>query len=68
MRASDIDVATCAKRFPCRAREPRNAEAGKGGSGCRWLPIMLLWLAAGLLATAAVAAPTTYSGEAPVAN
>lgn len=69
MRASDIDVATCAKRFPCRAREPRNAEAGKGGSGRRWLPIMLLpWLAAGLLATAAVAAPTTYSGEAPVAN
>lgn len=71
MRASDIDVAIPAGRFLRRLRDPRNAVAGTGERGptCRrWLPVLLLWLAAGVLAGAAVAAPTTYSGEAPVAN
>ena len=72
MRASVIGLATTAERIPRCARNLRKAQAGKVETGrtCRrWLTALLvLGLGTGLLSVTAVAAPTTYSGEAPVAN
>lgn len=78
MRASAIGISTLADRILLSANVPTDPETnapgfrlGAVGLGSRrWLIalLVLLLLGSSLQSTAAVAAPTTYTGEAPVAD
>ncbi len=76
MRASANGVSTMTGRIPVSAHDsiPARSEMPgfRFGATCRvlrrWPGLLVFVLVSSLLATTAIAAPTTYTGEAPVAN